>query len=147
MTIPEALRQATNNVTELVAANPGKAAAVGVGVAMLTAPMVVAAPILGAIGALQAGIGNVVAGSTFAIVQSAAMGGYGTATVAVAAQGVGGATAAGGLWSMINTNPKSEGNDDPTDEKEECSESERTDQKDDDGAKDDNSHEIGGVKL
>lgn len=56
--------------------------------------------IFGTTGALAASvhstIGNVVGGSTFAVLQSAGMGGYGAATVATAAQGVGATVAAVG---------------------------------------------------
>ncbi|KAI1737761.1 hypothetical protein F4680DRAFT_468019 [Xylaria scruposa] len=162
-TVPEALRLAAGKgrkIAELAAANPGKAVAVGVGVTMVAAPMAVAAPILGAAGfgangivagsiaaGVQAGIGNVVAGSTFATLQSAAMAGYGTAAVAGVVQGLGSAVVAGGFWSMFKNNTKTEGNNDPTDDKEECSESERTDQNGDDGAKDDNNHKTGDAQL
>jgi hypothetical protein len=53
--------------------------------------------LLGSLAAgIHAGIGNVVAGSAFATVQSAAMAGYGTAVVGGIVQGVGVAVAAGG---------------------------------------------------
>lgn len=53
----------------------------------------------------QAGIGSVVAGSTFATLQSAAMGGYGVAAVAGVVQTAGVAIAgtAGGLATWLRT--------------------------------------------
>lgn len=52
---------------------------------------------------VQAGIGNVAAGSLFATLQSAAMGGYGAAAVAAAAQIVGAAAATlgGGVMAWL----------------------------------------------
>lgn len=51
----------------------------------------------------QAGLGSVAAGSTFATLQSAAMGGYGVAAVAGAVQATGGviAGAAGGIAAWV----------------------------------------------
>ncbi|KAK4448411.1 hypothetical protein QBC34DRAFT_407387 [Podospora aff. communis PSN243] len=94
----------------LAAANPIAAAcgvaAVG-GLAVVAAPAILTAPALAAAGFTSAGPAagsiaagvqgaNVVAGGLFATCQSAAMGGYGVAAVAGAAQAVGGAVAAAG---------------------------------------------------
>ncbi|KAL6152686.1 hypothetical protein ACJQWK_11340 [Exserohilum turcicum] len=84
--------------------------------ALLVAPGIITAPLLAVAGftgsgvaagslaaAVQSGLGTVSAGSTFAVLQSAAMGGYGAGTVAavaggtaVAAEAVGAAARAGG---------------------------------------------------
>ncbi|KAK3935436.1 hypothetical protein QBC46DRAFT_413049 [Diplogelasinospora grovesii] len=83
-------------------------ATVGVagGLTIVAAPMLVVAPVLGAFGfssggvvagsiaaGIQSAIGNVAAGSGFATLTSAGMGGYGTVVAAGAAQGAGVATA------------------------------------------------------
>ncbi|KAK3378835.1 hypothetical protein B0T24DRAFT_140821 [Lasiosphaeria ovina] len=91
--------------------NPGAAACLAVaagGVAVVAAPAIVTAPLLVAAGfgpggviggsiaaAAQAALGNVAAGSFFAYLTSAGMGGYGAAAVAGVTQGVAAATAAG----------------------------------------------------
>ncbi|KAL2266879.1 hypothetical protein VTJ83DRAFT_4156 [Remersonia thermophila] len=77
------------------------AVAVG-GLAAVAAPAIITAPLLAIAGfgpggpvagglaaAVQSSIGNVAAGSLFATLQSAAMGGYGAAQVAAAVQGAG----------------------------------------------------------
>ncbi|KAI1170830.1 hypothetical protein F4777DRAFT_567732 [Nemania sp. FL0916] len=95
--------------TEWAVANPGTAVAVGVGGlggVMVAAPMMAAAPVLGAFGfgangiavgsvaaGVQSGIGSVVAPGAFATIQSAAAGGYGVAAVSTAVQGMGGVIA------------------------------------------------------
>ncbi|OAR01202.1 hypothetical protein LLEC1_05681 [Akanthomyces lecanii] len=83
---------------------PLAAVALVAGVGIVAAPALVTAPILAAVGftpggvlarsaaaAAQSGIGNVAAGSAFAVCQSAAAGGYGALVVngAVQAAGVG----------------------------------------------------------
>ncbi|KAK4640792.1 hypothetical protein QC761_606745 [Podospora bellae-mahoneyi] len=99
------------NAAEMVARNPGTAAVAGVvtvGAVALAAPLAIAAPVLAAVGftaegvaatsiaaGVQAGIGNVVGGSVFAICQSAAAGGAGAAAVATGTQVVGGVAAVG----------------------------------------------------
>ncbi|KAK4651916.1 hypothetical protein QC762_606745 [Podospora pseudocomata] len=99
------------NAAGMVARNPGTAAVAGVvtvGAVALAAPLAIAAPVLAAVGftaegvaatsiaaGIQAGIGNVVGGSVFAICQSAAAGGAGAAAVATGTQVVGGVAAAG----------------------------------------------------
>ncbi|KAK6224521.1 hypothetical protein QIS74_02848 [Colletotrichum tabaci] len=87
--------------------NPGQAAGLAVGVAVIGAPALVSAPLLGMAGfgaqgiaagsaaaAAQAGIGNVAAGGLFATLQSAGMGGYGAAVVNGVVQAGGGVSAA-----------------------------------------------------
>lgn len=54
---------------------------------------------------IHASIGNAVAGSTFATIQSAAMGGAGAAKVAAVVQGVGGALGAGGVAGLVQSKP------------------------------------------
>ncbi|KAL6904991.1 hypothetical protein GGI43DRAFT_398632 [Trichoderma evansii] len=111
--------------------NPMLAAATvvtGAGVAVVAAPALLTAPIIGIAGmvgftptgiagasiasTLQASIGNVAAGSIFATIQSAAAGGYGVAAVTSTAQAVGGAVAgAGGIgtaWTWLRGKPKAE---------------------------------------
>lgn len=62
---------------------------------------------------IQAGIGNVVAGSAFATLTSAGMGGYGAAVVAGAAQAAGGAAAAvGAAGAYMSKKGKGPGDDD-----------------------------------
>lgn len=103
-----------------VSANPGTTAclAVGavVGVPLIVAPMAAAAPVLGAAGFGSGGIvggsaaagsmgSGVAAGSAFATLQSAAMGGYGVAAVTGAVQGAGAALAgvSGGVATWLRT--------------------------------------------
>ncbi|KAK1827350.1 hypothetical protein QBC39DRAFT_420555 [Podospora conica] len=82
--------------------NVAGGAAVIAGAAVITAPGMLTGPVLKILGfgsfgpkagtiaaGVQSGIGNVVAKSVFATVQSAQMGGYGAGMVASAAQGVG----------------------------------------------------------
>ncbi|KAL0937820.1 uncharacterized protein CTRU02_207551 [Colletotrichum truncatum] len=117
--ITESVPEATGQVYETCKANPGMMVAcgtVGVGVLLVAAPAVVAAPGLAAAGfgaegvvagsaaaGVQSGIGSVVAPSLFATLQSAGAGGYGVATVYGAVQGVGGVIASAGAggfaWS------------------------------------------------
>ncbi|KAI0446877.1 hypothetical protein F4803DRAFT_546729 [Xylaria telfairii] len=104
-TASESLRfvaKGVTNATEWAATNPKQAAVAGVGAACVVAPMLVVAPVLSLVGfgangivggsiaaGIQSGIGNVVAPSLFATLQSAAAGGYGVATVAATVQGLG----------------------------------------------------------
>ncbi|KAL9479743.1 hypothetical protein ACSS6W_004529 [Trichoderma asperelloides] len=111
--------------------NPMLAAATvvtGAGVAVVAAPALITAPIMGIAGmagftqagiagasiasALQASIGNVAAGSIFATVQSAAAGGYGVAALTGTVQAVGGAVAGAGsigtAWTWLRGKPKAE---------------------------------------
>ncbi|KAL8365581.1 hypothetical protein RB595_004411 [Gaeumannomyces hyphopodioides] len=100
-----------NNAAAWIKANPKTSIAVGSGLTVAAAPVLVVAPvvapILGAIGfgssgiiagsaaaAAQAAIGNVIAGSWLATLTSAGMGGYGAAAISGAVQTAGGATAA-----------------------------------------------------
>ena len=92
--------------------SPGTAACTVIaagGLAVVAAPAIVTGPLLafagftplgpaaGSLAAMiQGGLGNLVAGSAFATLQSAAMGGYGAAVVAGAAQGAGAVVAAAG---------------------------------------------------
>ncbi|KAK1255314.1 hypothetical protein MKX08_009309 [Trichoderma sp. CBMAI-0020] len=108
--------------------NPMLAAATvvtGAGVAVIAAPALITAPIMGVAGmvgftpagvagaslasALQASIGNVAAGSLFATMQSAAAGGYGVAALAGTAQAIGGAVAGAGsigtAWTWLRGKP------------------------------------------
>ncbi|KAI1659172.1 hypothetical protein F4813DRAFT_354080 [Daldinia decipiens] len=90
--------------------NPKKTAAYATAGIAIAAPMAIAGPVLGAFGFGASGIAagsiaagaqtaNVAAGSLFAILQSAAMGGYGVATV-------GGVVQAGGILGGIYTTLK-----------------------------------------
>jgi len=102
------LLPAATQGSQWVAANPGTVvaygAAGGAGLVCLAVPALVVAPVLGAIGfteagvvagsvaaGVQSGIGSVVAPSVFSVLQSAAAGGYGVATVYPAVQVAGGA--------------------------------------------------------
>ncbi|KAL6892429.1 hypothetical protein HDV57DRAFT_481998 [Trichoderma longibrachiatum] len=108
--------------------NPIMAAGVvvtGAGLLAAAAPVVVTAPLMGVAGTagfgpagiaasslasgIHAGIGSVGAGSIFATVQSAAMGGYGAAVLTSATQ-AGGFVAAGtgGLMTFMGRKPKCE---------------------------------------
>ncbi|POS70753.1 hypothetical protein DHEL01_v210854 [Diaporthe helianthi] len=103
--------------TDWVSANPGTAACLagaGIGVTLIAAPMAIALPVLGAVGFGSGGIvggsvaagamgSGVAAGSAFATLQSAAMGGYGVAAVMGAVQGTGVAVAgaSGGLATWL----------------------------------------------
>lgn len=97
---------------EWIKQNPKAAAALGLtagGLTVVAAPALLTGPLLSLMGfgssgvvggsiaaGIQGMIGNVVAGSWFATATSAAMGGYGVATVAAVGQGVGAAAAAVG---------------------------------------------------
>ncbi|KAI0147425.1 hypothetical protein GGR57DRAFT_250664 [Xylariaceae sp. FL1272] len=112
---PTMSRELLQGATEWVKANPRTTAAVTTGAVLAAAPMAVAAPVLGALGfgaagpaaggiaaGIQAGVGNVVAPSLFATLQSAAMGGYGAAVVGGAVQAAGGVVAGGaGLKKIV----------------------------------------------
>ncbi|KAK5993551.1 hypothetical protein PT974_06985 [Cladobotryum mycophilum] len=108
----------TQRAVYLAAENPVTAAAVGVGLLTAAVPAILSSPFMLAAGALgftangvvagsiaaavQATIPNVVGGSTFAILQSAAAGGTGLAVVNGVAQVAGGTVAAvGGLAGVI----------------------------------------------
>ncbi|RFU27225.1 hypothetical protein B7463_g9104, partial [Scytalidium lignicola] len=116
--------KAADMAADWIRKNPGTAAGLAVGGAIIVAPAIVSVPVLAACGfgpcgvgagtlaaGIQSGIGNVVGGSLFATMQSAAAGGAGAAVV----NGVvmtGGATIAGGsglawvkskLWNYGNT--------------------------------------------
>ncbi|KAL7901630.1 hypothetical protein HDV64DRAFT_241580 [Trichoderma sp. TUCIM 5745] len=109
--------------------NPMLAAATivtGAGVAVVAAPALITAPIMGIAGmvgftpagvagasiasALQATIGNVAAGSLFATIQSAAAGGYGVAALTGTAQAIGGTVAGAGsigtAWTWLRGKPR-----------------------------------------
>lgn len=106
-----------SQATDWVSANPGTAACLagaGIGVTLIAAPMAIALPVLGAVGFGSGGIvggsvaagamgSGVAAGSAFATLQSAAMGGYGVAAVMGAVQGTGVAVAgaSGGLATWL----------------------------------------------
>ncbi|KAI0103218.1 hypothetical protein GGR51DRAFT_561902 [Nemania sp. FL0031] len=108
--------------TNWAAENPGKAAALGTGAVLVAAPMMVAAPVLGVAGfgangivagsvaaGVQSSIGNVIAPSVFAALQSAATGGYGVAAVSTAVQGIGGVVASSaGAMSILKQVKKQE---------------------------------------
>ncbi|KAK3400288.1 hypothetical protein B0T20DRAFT_349218 [Sordaria brevicollis] len=128
---------------EWIKQNPKAAAALGLtagGLTVVAAPALLTGPVLSVIGfgssgvvggsiaaGIQGMIGNVVAGSWFATATSAAMGGYGVATVAAVGQGVGAAAAAvGGAFAAKELRKKKgdkedegkgdgdEGDEDPT---------------------------------
>ncbi|KAK3687439.1 hypothetical protein B0T22DRAFT_478760 [Podospora appendiculata] len=125
--VPNWAKSAANWTKE----NPGTAACAVVGaggLAVVAAPALVTAPLLSAAGfgangivggtaasAIQASIGNFVAQSAFAVCQSAAMGGYGAATVAAVGQGAGAATAVAGggtaAWKWWKGKGKKDGQD------------------------------------
>ncbi|KAI1261478.1 hypothetical protein F5Y18DRAFT_198848 [Xylariaceae sp. FL1019] len=138
-------KKALQGATEWVKANPRTTATVATGAVFAAAPMAVAAPVLGVLGfgaagpvaggiaaGVQAGVGNVVAPSVFATLQSAAMGGYGAAVVGGVVQAAGGVVAgAAGLKEVVkaklredSTAPKSrkgkedDNNDDDDDDEE-----------------------------
>ncbi|KAL8282300.1 hypothetical protein RB600_005651, partial [Gaeumannomyces tritici] len=121
---PSAMADFLNKAGAWIMANPKTSVAVGSGLTVVAAPVVVMAPvvgpILGAVGfgssgiiagsfaaTAQAAVGNVVGGSLLAGLTSAGMGGYGAAAMSGAVQAAGGATAAGAaikkgaewLWS------------------------------------------------
>lgn len=119
----------TQRLSKAARENPMLAAATvvtGAGVAVIAAPALITAPIMGIAGmvgftpagvagasiasALQASIGNVAAGSIFATIQSAAAGGYGVAALAGTAQAVGGAVAGAGsigtAWTWLRGKAK-----------------------------------------
>ncbi|PSR92187.1 hypothetical protein BD289DRAFT_187022 [Coniella lustricola] len=91
------------NATEWAKGHPGTIVGVSTGAMLVAAPMAAAVPVLAVVGfgiwgpvpgtiatCAQAGLGGTVAaGGLFATLQSAAMGGYGVATVAGAVQGLG----------------------------------------------------------
>ncbi|KAL6864005.1 hypothetical protein J3F83DRAFT_716295 [Trichoderma novae-zelandiae] len=109
--------------------------AAGAGILAAAAPIVVTAPILGLAGTvgftpagiaasslasgIHAGIGSIGAGSLFATVQSAAMGGYGAAVLTGATQAAGGAVAgAGALVALVSRKSEAEqSKEQPSDEK------------------------------
>ncbi|KAJ4268698.1 hypothetical protein NW762_002765 [Fusarium torreyae] len=103
---------AANSTFEYAKANPGSAAAMGAGLAVVAAPAFVASPALAAAGfgangivggsvaaGAQSVIGNVVAPGVFATLQSAGAGGYGVAVVHGIVQGAGVIATAAGLKS------------------------------------------------
>ncbi|KAG6366674.1 hypothetical protein INS49_000853 [Diaporthe citri] len=121
-TVAEASVTAAKEAAGWVSANPGTTAclAVGavVGAPLVVAPMAAAAPVLGAAGFGSGGIvggeqfrrrrkhgSGVAAGSAFATLQSAAMGGHGVTAVAGAVQGAGAAVAgvSGGVATWLRT--------------------------------------------
>ncbi|EKD20066.1 uncharacterized protein L3040_002256 [Drepanopeziza brunnea f. sp. 'multigermtubi'] len=90
----EKLGPAMELTGDLIKKNPGAAAAIAASGLTFVAPFLVTGPLLWVFGwggtgiragsaaaAIQASAGNVVAGTTFATLQSAAMGGYGAAAV------------------------------------------------------------------
>ncbi|QPH00569.1 hypothetical protein C2857_004319 [Epichloe festucae Fl1] len=104
------------------AAHPFAFAAVGAGLLVVAGPGIVAAPLLGASGfgslgpiagsaaaCVQSGIGNVVAGSAFATLQSAGMGGAGAAVVNGVVSTVGGVVAAVGAVSTTSSKKGKDG--------------------------------------
>ncbi|KAI7911018.1 hypothetical protein M0657_011147 [Pyricularia oryzae] len=119
--VGENIPDAATQIAQDIPTNYGKTAAVilGIsGIAMVAAPAVLTLPALGAVGfsasrpiagsivaAAQSGLGSVVAPSLFVTCQSAAMGGYGAATVFGLVQVVGGAMAvsAGTVIGRMNS--------------------------------------------
>ncbi|RGP78152.1 hypothetical protein FLONG3_3721 [Fusarium longipes] len=105
--------------------NPGAAATIATGLAIVAVPAIVAGPVLGALGfgaagvaagsaaaGIQSGIGSVAAGSLFATLQSAAAGGYGVAAVHGVIQVVGAAIGAGGVGALFRDQNDEDGGDD-----------------------------------
>ncbi|KAI7908757.1 hypothetical protein M9X92_012012 [Pyricularia oryzae] len=112
--VGENIPDAATQIAQDIPTNYGKAAAVilGIsGIAMVAAPAVLTLPALGAVGFSASrpiagdGLGSVVAPSLFVTCQSAAMGGYGAATVFGLVQVVGGAMAvsAGTVIGRMNS--------------------------------------------
>ncbi|CCC07088.1 unnamed protein product [Sordaria macrospora k-hell] len=111
---------------EWIKQNPKAAAALGLtagGLTVVAAPALLTGPVLSFMGfgsggvvggsiaaGIQAAIGNVVAGSWFATVTSAAMGGYGVPVVAAVGQGIGaGAALVGGAYATKELRKEKEG--------------------------------------
>ncbi|OCL14161.1 hypothetical protein AOQ84DRAFT_359153 [Glonium stellatum] len=97
--------QAAVQNAKWVAANPGRAATygtAGVGLVLVAAPALVAAPRLGV-----SSIGSVVSPSLFATLQSAGAGGYGVATIYPVAQVMGGTIASAAGACVAWAKPKS----------------------------------------
>ncbi|KAI1410985.1 hypothetical protein F5Y13DRAFT_166713 [Hypoxylon sp. FL1857] len=107
-----AIADTAKQAAKWAAENPKSATMYGLAGTAIAAPAIIAGPALAAAGftangvaagsfaaGAQAGIGNVVAGSTFATLQSAAMAGYGAAIVngVIQAGGVAAAIATGGV--------------------------------------------------
>ncbi|KAI0402761.1 hypothetical protein F4802DRAFT_574307 [Xylaria palmicola] len=132
------------NATEWAGANPRTAVAVGAGVVLVAAPMLIAAPLLGAFGfgangivvgsmaaGAQSGIGSVVAPSLFATLQSAGAGGYGVAAVAGAFQGLGAVIGSSGALSVFRKAKKAEDGEEKEDEDEDGEKDGASDEDDD----------------
>ncbi|KAI1759526.1 hypothetical protein GGR53DRAFT_140597 [Hypoxylon sp. FL1150] len=111
-----------NASAEWVTENPGKAALYGFAGTAMTVPAVISGPALvatgfGGFGAVpasvasgyQAAIGNVAAGSVFATLQSAGMGGYGVAIVNGAVQAGGAIVGATTALMDFTKNKEDEG--------------------------------------
>ncbi|TGJ86713.1 hypothetical protein E0Z10_g2023 [Xylaria hypoxylon] len=139
----------SKKAAEWAVANPGKTAAFGAGAALIAVPMVVAAPVLGAIGfgangiiagsaaaGIQSGIGSVVAPSIFATLQSAAAGGYGIAAVSAAIQGAGTLVASVGAMSLFRKKENQGDDNAATELNEERALSKKADQEDSGHGKD-----------
>ncbi|KAF7551606.1 hypothetical protein G7046_g7677 [Stylonectria norvegica] len=106
------LRQVGEQAAQWITENPEAAIAIGAYAAVMFAPALISSPALGVVGfgadgiaagsaaaGIQSGIGNVIAPSVFATLQSAAMGGYGVAVVHGAIQL--GATAVAGTGALL----------------------------------------------
>ncbi|KAL7794672.1 hypothetical protein V8C43DRAFT_31262 [Trichoderma afarasin] len=103
---------AAQQAADIVKQHPVPVAVAGTGILIAAVPGIITAPIMGIAGLLgftsegiaaasvasgaQAGMGSVAAGSSFAVMQSAATGGYGLAILTGIVQTVGGVTAAVG---------------------------------------------------
>ncbi|RGP78153.1 hypothetical protein FLONG3_3722 [Fusarium longipes] len=113
------LFHAANSTIEYVKKNPGAAAAMGTASIMVVAPAVVAAPAIAAAGfgangiaaastaaGVHAGIGNAVAHSAFATLQSYGMAGYGVPIVHGIVQAAGAVVGAGTAYSGVKGGSK-----------------------------------------
>ncbi|KAI0338974.1 hypothetical protein BDW22DRAFT_1348114 [Trametopsis cervina] len=99
LVVAHVVKQGGKKTVATIKANPGRTVLVVAGGATIIAPMLIAGPLLGMVGFgasgpiagtlaafIQSCIGNVAAGSLFAILQSAAMGGAGTVLVGALVQ-------------------------------------------------------------
>ncbi|RGP59292.1 hypothetical protein FSPOR_11442 [Fusarium sporotrichioides] len=117
------LSHAANSTLQYAKENPGAAAAMGAAGIMVAAPAVVVAPAAAIAGfgangiaagstaaGMQAGIGNVVAQSGFATLQSYGMAGYGVSIVHGVVQAAGAVVGAGVAYSGAKGDTKFDGN-------------------------------------
>ncbi|CZS73041.1 unnamed protein product [Fusarium graminearum] len=106
--------QAANSTIQYAKENPGAAAAMGTAGIMIAAPALVIAPAAAIAGfgangiaaGMHAGIGNIVAHSTFATLQSYGMAGYGVPIVHGIVQAAGVGLGAGAAYSEAKGDSK-----------------------------------------